>query len=144
MENVLQDDSMLELQIDGSASNSLENGSWWAKFIAIVFIIVLALAAIGISFAMSKGSLEEFDYRYNFQLSSVIWIIFAFVLLIAGAIVMLLFSFATKTSRAVRELDQSLLESGIGSLKIYLIVTGVCAIIGLLLTLLGLASRSNL
>ena len=139
MENVLENESMLELQVDASASESLENGSWWAKFIAIVYIIALVISAIGISYVMNLGGFEELDYRYGISgLQSMVWVIFVVVLVAVGGLIALLFGFANKTSRALRENDQQLLESGIGSLKIYFIISGVFAILMLILNLFAL------
>lgn len=139
MQDVLRDDSMLDLQIDSSVSRSLENGSWWAKFISIVAMIGLVLIAIILLFAIDSSIVRELEYRFGFSgIKSAIWIMFIVIIAIAIVVIWQLLSFANKTNRGVKESNQDLLERGIGSLKIYLFITGVFSVIGLLLTLLGL------
>jgi magnesium-transporting ATPase (P-type) len=137
MDNILADDSMLELQIDSSSRESLENGSWWARFIGIVFIAVIVLVICLGAFFL-QPVLSQLQYRFGLtSATAVIWAIIAVTAVITGVFLALLMSFAVKTNKAVKEMNQDLLEKGIGSLKVYLIVLGVFAILSLLFAFFG-------
>lgn len=142
MENILADDSMLELQVDASSCESLENGSWWARFIGIVSIILLFVVICLLIFALNTPALETLEYRLNYSgLAAIIWGVIAVCMLIFGALVTFLLNFAAKTNRAVKEMNQDMLESGISSLKIYFIILGVIAILTLVITIIGFFNK---
>lgn len=141
MENVLSDDPMLEMQIDSSSGESLEVASWWARFNSIVAIVCLGLLTLILAFASSSSVWYEVEARFNLPVSaamSVIWIALIVILAVCGLLIGFLMSFANKTTRGVRHLNQDDLESGINSLKIFFIIYGILGIVGLLFNILGL------
>jgi hypothetical protein len=137
MDNILEDDSMLELQIDQSSIDSLENGSWWARFIGIVAIVIIGVVLCALGFYL-RPLMAQFEYRFGFSgVTAVLWAIVAIIAIVTGIFIALLMSFATKTNRAVKEMNQDLLEKGISSLKVYFIVAAVFAMLTLVLSFIG-------
>jgi magnesium-transporting ATPase (P-type) len=142
MENILADDSMLELQIDSSSRESLENGSWWAKLIGIISIVTIVVVLCALAFFL-QPLMSQFEYSLGLSgATAIIWAIIAVVSIITGVFLSLLMSFAIKTNRGVKEMNQDMLEKGISSLKVYLIVLGVFAVLSLVLSLIGLFAKT--
>jgi len=140
MENLLEDDSLLELQIDEAATESLENASWWARFISIVCIvffslIVIMLIAYGLLFkeALTMNVQRVFSF-YNMQ--GIEWLILVLVLIFFAIFLAPIFIFSTKTLSGINQNDQQKLEKGISFLKIYFIVvtifTGLASVTSLI------------
>ena len=133
---------MLELQIDSSASESLENGSWWARFNAIIFIIFMGLILLVLLFAMNSDAWDTIEARFALpEVKAIIWVVMLFVFAFVGLFIGLLLSFANKTQRGVQEQDQEQLESGISSLKIYFIIYGVVSILGIMISVFNLLTN---
>jgi hypothetical protein len=144
MENILADDSMLELQIDASSRESLENGSWWARFIGIVSIVAIALVLFALAFFL-EPLVGQFQTRLGFSgATAVIWGLIAVTSIITGVFLAVLMSFAIRTNKAVKQSNQEMLERGIGSLKVYLIILGVFAMLSVIFSLFGLMAGTAL
>jgi len=142
MENYLADDVSLDLQLDSSSKESLENGSWWARLMGIIYISILAMVLLIMIFYIQFIG-DQLEYRLGINGAvSVIWIVMGIVLLFAGIILAVFMSFATKTYRGIRQSDQNQLESGLASFKTYLIIMGVLSILSVIFTLIGLMGKA--
>lgn len=139
MEDILADDPLLELQIDGNTSESLENGSWWARFNAIIFIGVVVVVLIALIVAMDTPAFQDLQLRVEIAgLGAVIWMILAAAFVVMGVFISLLMNFAVKTLSGVREANQDKLEKGMASLKIYFILSAILGIVTLTFSIINL------
>jgi uncharacterized membrane protein (DUF485 family) len=127
------DQSFFDLRIDEYNSSTLLETAKWAKFLAIlgiVFLSILVLVALLIAFNpdMMRGSyLRELAMPVSIGI-----IVFS---AIGGIYVYHILNFAVKITKGVNENDIFLIEKGISSLKIYMILLGVYSMLGILFTL---------
>ncbi|MES2372794.1 MAG: hypothetical protein V4557_09455 [Bacteroidota bacterium] len=132
-----------ELQVDESAQASLRDTAKWTRFLAITSYVLMGLMVFFLVFMfMFKGAVSE-AFNRSPELSkmgdmgtNVLLSIVAFIIVIALAIfafiTYILMRFSTQTAKGIDRQDQVALETGIASLKTYMIINGVFAIIGLI------------
>jgi uncharacterized membrane protein YdbT with pleckstrin-like domain len=136
-----ENQSILELQVDQSASRSLSDAARWARFLSIVgfvgmglLILCLLLARAAISNTLTQFAptmaLEE---SYGFVVAIVV-ILAAFL----GVLMYLLFRGATLIKRGIETKSQETFNNGLASLKIYFAIYGVFAILGVIANLIVL------
>ena len=136
-----QDDSFLQMHLDYDGGHILTEAVRWSRFLAIVYIIgilicllILALAGSFLLAAVSK-LVPGLDALVG--LGSAIVIVFVLLIFaIFGFAVYMLFQFSVLTRRAVEQQNQTMLAEGMRCLKIYFLVNGIFAILGLLGNLL--------
>ena len=141
MENIrYQDDSLLELQIDEDSAESLESASWWARFSAIVIAVLLVMILVAVFLLMNSNLFYSIGagFQFNNEVGIAIWIGILLLFGFVGVMIALLISFASKTASAIKNLNQDMLERGMGSLKIYFILYGIMSIISLVATIVTL------
>lgn len=135
-------DSVFEpLSISHDGGNYLNEASRWCRFLAIVGLIGLGIVFLILIASGSAifSSFEQIVPGFNAGLAgSAILAIFAVVLVFAGGMLFLLLRFATLTRRALQLRSQELFGKGISSLKLYFIIYGVLAVLGLLSNALSL------
>jgi len=133
------------MHVDYDGGNILHETVRWSRFLSIVGIIglaicllLLALAAtalVGLFSSVLPG-IEGLDGALLFAAILAILAIFGFV-------VFMLYRFSTLTRRAIDQQDQALFSEGMKCLKLYFIVSGILAIVGLLGNLYSLTKLFN-
>lgn len=138
-----QEDSFLQMHLDYDGGHILTETVRWSRFLAIVWIVGLsicllafALAGSVILAAFSKliPGLDELA-----ALGSAIIIVFVLVVFaVFGFVVYLLYRFSVLTRKAIDQQDQVMLAEGMKCLKMYFLLNGIFAILGLLGNLLSI------
>jgi uncharacterized membrane protein len=135
--------SIPELQLDEPAQASLRDTAKWTRFIAItsfilmgviLFLLVLTFMFKGaVTQAFSKSpELSQLGSMGSNVLLTIIAFMSLIVITIFAFVTYILIRFSTQTARGIDRQDQVALETGIASLKTYMIINGVFAIIGLI------------
>jgi hypothetical protein len=124
---------LMDLSVDHYAANSLNETARWTKFISIVGLIGVALLLLCLLFAGTVITTLTSKMMPGFENYTGI-IISAFIVVVAilGLMVSLLYRFATNIKKGIETNDQELFNKGLGSLKIYFIISGVFAVLSLL------------
>jgi hypothetical protein len=136
-----QNQSILDLQVDQSASRSLWDAARWARFPSIVgfiglgsLILCLLLLGKAITSALSEFALTTgLGQGYGFVVAILI-----VVALIVGLLMYFLFRGATLIKRGIETKHQETFNNGLASLKAYFTTYGVFAILGVIGNLITL------
>lgn len=138
-ENV--EESLLEMHLDYDGGNILRETVRWSRFLSIVglvgvgiFILILALLGNTLVTVYSRilPGIEDFG--------GIIIAAFLAVFGILGVMVWMLYRFSSLTRRGIEMQDQAVFTQGLKSLKIYFLISGIFAIVGLLFNLFSLTS----
>jgi hypothetical protein len=141
MENNQQE--LLQMHVDYDGGRILRETVRWSRFLSIVGIIGLSICAIGVvlagsallaafsSFAPGIDTLASMGGAFVIIICLVFFAIF-------GYIVFMLYRFSTLIRKAIDQQDQALFAEGMKCLKIYFVMNGVFAVLGLLGNLLTL------
>jgi hypothetical protein len=136
-------DSLFGLQVDSQAVIQFRDGTKWARFIAVVYLAGILIAALIITFAGSNvmdwletyvPSVGTIDMD---MLGNVFVVIIIILLAIVGCIYILLYRFANLVRKGIRERNQEVFNDGLKYLKYYCIVNGVIAILGIIFSFIG-------
>jgi uncharacterized membrane protein YdbT with pleckstrin-like domain len=136
-----ENQSILELQVDQSASRSLSDAARWARFLSIVgfigmglLILCLLLAGSAITNALSQlAPTMGLGESYGFVVAIVI-----LAALIVGVLMYFLLRGATLIKRGIETRHQETFNNGLSSLKAYFTGYGVFAILGVIGNLITL------
>lgn len=142
MENE-QHSLQFDLLIDEQASTELHSAAKRAKTVALIswFFIGLCIAfffILGTAFLTRMNTFlpKEFsgilDAGFN---GSIFLIIVLVICVLVGLFVYLLYNFGNKVTNAVIQQDQEGLEAGFDSLRVYLMITGIFSVLGLIFSL---------
>lgn len=136
-----ENQSILELQVDQSASRSLSDAARWAKFLSIVcfvgmgfLILCLLLARTAISNALTQFA-PTIAAEEGYGIVVAIGVI---MVAIVGVLMYVLFRGATLIKRGIETKNQETFNNGLSSLKIYFAIYGVFAILGVIANLIVL------
>ena len=136
-------DSIFGLQVDSEAVNQFREGTKWARFISIVYLVGILLMAIVVTFAGAsfKEALETYVPSMGAvdmdMLGNIFVVIVIIILAVVGFIYILLYRFATLVRRGILERNQEVFNDGLKFLKYYCIVNGVIALLGILFSFIG-------
>jgi hypothetical protein len=134
--------SLLELHVDYDGGNTLKETVRWARFVSIVGFIGLGLCVVLFLVFLAAGNAIWGYYSRFFPAMEAFQAIFMVICLIALAIfawvVILLYRFATLTRKGIETQDQTLFNLGLRAGKNYFLISGILAILGLLVNLLNL------
>jgi hypothetical protein len=131
------------LQVDESAQAYLRDTAKWTRFLAISSFVFMGLIVLFLVFMfMFKGPVSQ-AFNKSPELStlggleinvilSIVAFMLVFVLAIVAVVTYILMRFSTQTARGIDRRDQVALETGIASLKTYMIINGVFAMLGLI------------
>ncbi|MBO9660762.1 MAG: hypothetical protein J7527_18210 [Chitinophagaceae bacterium] len=134
--------SLLDLQVDDQTAVQLHETSKWAKFLAISVLSALGLFTlilIGVWGGLDAffREIDTYDQNSMQMLKVVIGITMIFVI----AIVVILMTFLIKGANAIRramvQKDPVLFNTGLAHIRNYFAMTGVIALLGLVLKLIG-------
>ena len=132
-----QQESLLQMHVDYDGGNILRQTVRWSRFLSIVGIVaiafcalVLALAGSALLAAFSSLAPSIGDLATMGGAILIVFCLIAFA--IAGYVVYMLYRFSTLTRKAIDQQDQALFTEGMKCLKIYFLISGVLAVLGLL------------
>ncbi|HTI92122.1 MAG TPA: hypothetical protein VL727_16120 [Puia sp.] len=136
MENS-QEQSLLQMNLDYDGGHILHETVRWSRFLSIVGIIaislmVLVLALAGTALAAVLPALASGLEALAGLGTSIVVLIFLVIFAILGFTVFMLYRFSVLTRRGIDRQDQAAFTEGIKCLKIYFIIGGIFAILGLL------------
>lgn len=128
----------LGLQFDNDARRTLFEASKWARLISIVvfigcalFLVVLVVAGPRIASFFQSQVLVTLADSSMAIIVTCLAVLFALVI----ATYYFLFNFSTKTKVGLLTEDTAGINAGLGSLKIYFIITSAIAILSLVATI---------
>ena len=136
MENP-QEQSLLQMNLDYDGGHILHETVRWSRFLSIVGIIGISLMVLVFALAGTAlvallptlaPSIAGLAGLGTAIVMSVILVVFA----ILGFTVFMLYRFSVLTRRGIDQRDQAAFTEGIKCLKIYFIISGISAILGLL------------
>jgi len=136
-----ENQSILELKVDQSASRSLSDAARWARFLSIVGFVGMGLLVLCLLLLRTviSDTLTQFAPKmaigdsYGFVVAIVV-----IMVAIVVALMYLLFRGATLIKRGIETKNQETFNNGLSSLKIYFAIYGVFAIVGLIANLIAL------
>ena len=142
MENNPQE-SLLQMNLDYDGGNILQETVRWSRFLSIVGIVGLSIALL--AFALAGSALLALLPSFAPGIEGlavlgsaiVIAVVVAFFA-VCGYVVFMLYRFSTLTRRGIERQDQASFAEGMKCLKIYFIISGILALLGLLGNLFSL------
>lgn len=139
-----QQDSFLQMHLDYDGGNILRETVRWSRFLSIVGIIGLSLCLLGLllvgsamlaAFSKLLPGLEGLE-----SLGAALVILCALAFFgISGFLVFMLYRFSTLTRKGIEQQDQVAFAEGMKSLKLYFLISGIFAILGLIGNVLSLS-----
>lgn len=138
--------SLFELQVDSEATKQFMDGTKWARFIAIFYLVAILLAAVVITFAGTTvlswfetyvPAVGTIDMTEVGALGSILIVIVIVIMAIVGFIYILLYRFATNVRKGIEQRNQEVFNDGLKYLKYYCIINGVIALLGIVFTFIG-------
>lgn len=136
MENP-QEQSMLQMNLDYDGGHILHETVRWSRFLSIVGIIglsliVLVFAIAGTALVATISTLAPGIATLAGLGTALIVCVLLIFFAVLGLSVYMLYRFSVLTRRAIDRQDQAAFTEGIKCLKIYFIISGIFAILGLL------------
>lgn len=136
MENS-QEQSMLQMSLDYDGGHILHETVRWSRFLSIVGIVgialmVLVLALAGTALAAALPTLAPSIAGLADLGTAIVVVVLLVIIAILGFTVFMLYRFSVLTRRGIDRQDQAAFTEGIKCLKIYFILSGIFAILGLL------------
>ncbi|MBV9987270.1 MAG: hypothetical protein JO301_06295 [Chitinophagaceae bacterium] len=128
------------LSIDPEIRVQLKQTAGWAQFLAIVFMVLISFGLLAmIGFSMLKAFFQRFPTRsyrqFDYLNQGAVLTGIGCLLVIGMVSAYFLYRFSSHTRRALYSEDQQALESGVRSLKYYLIIGAVIGVMGMILNI---------
>jgi uncharacterized membrane protein YdbT with pleckstrin-like domain len=136
-----ENQSILDLHVDQTASKNLSDVTRWAKFLSITGFICMGLFVLFFIAMQSQITntlsqvMPEFSDIGSFGILIVVIIILA---AIASLLMYFLLRGSVLIKKGIETKSQEIFNSGLASLKAYFTMHGIIAIIGLVLNLISL------
>ena len=130
-----EDQSILELQVDQTASKSLAEVSRWAKFLSITGFVFMACMLVFFIAMRSQISSTLSEVIPGFADVNSLGVLVAFFIIIAGIVFLLmyfLFRGSILIKKGIETKSQDMFNNGLASLKAYFMMYGILAIIALI------------
>jgi hypothetical protein len=136
-----ENQSILELQVDQTASKSLSDAARWAKFLSLTGFVFMGLMLI-LCLAMKSqiaGALPRVIPGFA-NLESFGVLITAVIVAVGIGCVLIYFLFrgSALIKRGIETKNQETFNSGLASLKTYFTMYGILAIVGLISNLVSI------
>ena len=132
-------DSMFELKMGYSTGSYFKEASKWARFIAIVIIVVIGLSTlfIGVAGTFLIGTLStRFETSAGFAgLGGIILAVIILAMLVYLFVNILLLRFAQRIKSAIDSQDQLMFNSSLKAFKNYFIIIGIINMLSLVYTI---------
>ncbi len=131
------DDSLFGLKVDYEAASYFREASKWVKFISIVCFVLLGIVIMIFLFAgtMIATSLETAMPGFGMLGGGILIAIMIAACMLGVLLLILLYRFAHLTRQGIEREDQVTFNEGLKALKLYFIVTGVLALIGIVFSI---------
>jgi len=135
-------DIFLDLQVDPRGYFAFLEAARWARFIGIVYAVIMVVCTLVLIFA-GDNIMREMT-RMNEELAGLenvlgAALIFAFVVILAvvAAVAYTLFRFATNVKSGIERQQQTIFNNGLKSLKVYFIISGIIGMLSLFFVVVG-------
>jgi hypothetical protein len=132
--------SILDLQVDQSASKNLSDAVRWAKFLSIVGFVCMGLMVIFFLALQTQISNAMAQLIPGLSTTDSFGLLLVVIIITAGIICVLmffLFKASTLIKKGIETKNQEIFNSGLASLKAYFTMYGILSIVGLVTTLLN-------
>lgn len=142
MEQQPSTEPLFELQVDYDSGNMFNESSRWAKFLAIIYFVIIGLCVLALAFS-SAVIVQVFGTAMP-ELGSVGGLLIGVIiiaLIILTYITILLFRFATQVKQGIYNRDQALFNDGLKNLKNYFVIYGVFTLLALVLNIVGFIGK---
>ena len=131
--------SIFELEVDNETRNSLYETAKWAKFLAIVATVCLAVFVLlfiifGTRIGAAVSTLIPGGDALNAGAMIIIFVLI--IVAILGALTYFLMKASSGIKLGIDTNNQEALNNGLNALRIYFIIYGILAILGTLSSLL--------
>ena len=136
-----ENQSILELQVDQTASNSLSDASRWAKFLSIAGFVCMGLLLIFFLAMQSQIASALSRLVPGFSDFSSLGMLIAIIIIFVGIVCLLMYFLlraSTLIRRGIETRSQEVFNNGLASLKSFFTIYGVLSIIGLVLNLVSI------
>ncbi|HZJ61227.1 MAG TPA: hypothetical protein VFD24_13140 [Chitinophagaceae bacterium] len=131
----MDDQSILELQVDQTASKNLSEVSRWAKFLSITGFVFMGCMLIVFIAMRSQIASTLSQVIPGFAEVNSLGVLVAFFIIIAGIVFLLmyfLFRGSILIKKGIETKSQDMFNNGLASLKAYFMMYGILAIIALI------------
>ena len=135
-----QNESLFSLEVDNDTKRNISIAGWWAKFLAVLGFIFIAIMLFALVVASSQ-IFTVFEDTFGLTSSAIAGVvIIACFLLVAlvGAFCYLLFRGASLTRKGVQETNQAIFNQGLAAYRNYFILYGIITILSFLINFIGL------
>jgi hypothetical protein len=136
-----ENQSILELQVDQTASKNLSDAARWAKFLSITAFICMGLMVIFFMAMQSQITSALSQVIPGFSNISNVGFLVTVVIIVAGIVCLLmyfLFRGSILIKKGIETKSQEIFNNGLAALKSYFIMSGIIAIIGLVSNLVSI------
>lgn len=121
-----------ELKLTSIGISYLDQARKWTFFLSIIgFITTAFIVIMALFFGSIMASLDEFGGGMNGVSSGMFTVIYLIIGIIYFFISLYLYRFSVRTKAAVHEQDSAQLEDGLKNLKSYWKLTGIIALVGI-------------
>jgi len=137
-----ENQSILELQVDQTASKNLSDATRWAKFLSVTGFVCMALMVIFFIAMQSQiiNLLSQVVPGFT-DLGNLGGVLIAIIIIAAGIVCLLmyfLFKGSILIKKGMETKSQETFNNGLASLKAYFIMYGILAIVGLISNLVSI------
>ena len=136
-----ENQSILELQVDQTASKNLSDATRWAKFLSITGFACMGLMVIFFIAMQSQITSALSQVIPGFSNIDSFGILMAVIIIVAGIVglsMYFLFRGSVLIKKGIETKSQEIFNNGLASLKTYFIIYGIIAIIGLISNLVSI------
>jgi Na+-driven multidrug efflux pump len=136
-----ENQSILELQVDQTASKNLSDATRWAKFLSITGFVCMGLMVICFIALQSQIASALSQVVPGFSDIGSFGMLISVIVIAAGLVCLLmyfLFRGSTLVKKGIETKSQETFNNGLASLKAYFIMYGVLAVIGLIINLVSI------
>ena len=136
-----ENQSILELQVDQTASKNLSDATRWAKFLSITGFVCMGLMVIFFIAMQSRITSSMSQVIPGFSDIDSFGILMAVIIIVAGIVglsMYFLFRGSVLIKKGIETKSQEIFNNGLAALKTYFIIYGIIAIIGLISNLVSI------
>jgi len=136
-----EDQSILELQVDQTASKNLSDAVRWAKFLSVTGFVCMGLMVIvflAMQAQIASALSQVIPAFANLDSFAMLITVIIFIAGIGCLLMYFLFRGAILIRRGIETKSQETFNNGLASLKNYFIMYGILAIVGLVSNLVSI------
>jgi hypothetical protein len=136
-----ENQSILELQVDQTASKNLSDAARWAKFLSVTGFICMGLLLIFFLAMQSQIASAFSQVVPGFSNLNSVGLLITVIIIVVGIVSLLmyfLFRGSALIKKGIEAKSQETFNNGLASLKAYFTMYGILAIVGLLSNLVSI------